>query len=389
MGEAGFGYEREKPMSYRSKLASANHWVIKIGSGVLVRDARFIDRPTFTSLVQGIHHLLEAGHQVTVVSSGAVALGRRALPHVELSQDLPELQALAALGQARLIRMWDDELRHYDRRAAQVLFGRADLDRREGFLNARLAIEAIHRLKIVPVINENDTIATEGLRFDDNDELAGMTSGLVQADVLVILSDVDGVYDVETQDGERHFTKKFDAIAADDPYLDVIAGPSVSGVGRGGMISKIAAARAACRFGMPCVIAPGKSHGVLEQIRAGGSIGTVITPSHDGVQGRRVWLGGGALAVGSMRCDDGAVTAVTLNKASLLARGVLDVEGDWPEGSVIDLVSPTGVVFARGLSVYSATEMQQIKGRHSDDIEEILGFKNLDVVVHRDSLVLL
>lgn len=375
-------------MSDRSNLASSNHWVIKIGSGVLVRDARFIDRPTFTSLVEGIHHLIEAGHRVTVVSSGAVALGRRALPHV-VGHDLPELQALAALGQAQLIRMWDEELRHYGHRAAQVLFGRADLDRRQGFLNARLAIEAIHRLNVVPVINENDTIATEGLRFDDNDQLAGMTSGLVQADVLVILSDVEGVYDVEIQNGVRRFTDKFDVIAADDPYLDAIAGPSVSGVGRGGMISKIAAARTACRFGIPCVIAPGKMHRVLEQIRAGENVGTVVTPSQIGVQGRKVWLGAGALSVGRLHCDSGAVAALTQKGASLLPRGVLEVDGEWPEGSVLDLVSPNGTVFARGLSVYSAVEVKEIKGHHSDEIEQILGYKVLDAVVHRDSLVLL
>lgn len=372
----------------RSNLASTNHWVIKIGSGVLVRDAQSIDRPTFTSLVEGVHRLIEAGHRVTIVSSGAVALGRRALPHV-VGNDLPQLQALAALGQAQLIRMWDEELRHYGHRAAQVLFGRADLDRRQGFLNARLAIEAIHRLDVVPVINENDTIATDGLRFDDNDQLAGMTSGLVQADVLVILSDVDGVYDVETQNGVRRFTQKFDSIAADDPHLDSIAGPSVSGVGRGGMISKIAAARAACRFGIPCVIAPGKTHGILEQIRIGDAVGTVIMPSQIGIQGRKVWLGAGALSVGRLHCDVGAVTALTKKGASLLPSGVLDVEGEWPEGSVLDLVSPTGLVFARGLSVYSAAEVKEIKGRHSHDIEKILGYKVLDAVVHRDSLVLL
>ncbi len=374
-------------MSDRSNLASSSHWVIKIGSGVLVRDGR-IDRPNFTSLVEGIHHLIEAGHLVTVVSSGAVAIGRRALPHVTGS-DLPELQALAALGQAKLIQMWDEELGHYGHRAAQVLFGRADLDRRQGFLNARLAIEAIHRLNVVPIINENDTIATEGLRFDDNDELAGMTSGLVQADLLVILSDVAGIYDVEVEDGNRRFTDKVDTISSEDPYLDVIAGPAVSGVGRGGMISKVAAARTACRFGIPCVIAPGKARHILEQIRAGDRVGTVVTPAQSGLQGRKVWLGAGALSVGQLHCDLGAVEALTQNGASLLPRGVVAVDGEWPEGSVVDLVTPSGIVFARGLSVYSAAEIKELAGRHSDDIKEMLGYKVIDAVVHRDSLVLL
>lgn len=375
-------------MSERIALGNARHWVIKIGSGVIVRDARFIDRPTFTGLVEGIHHLLELGHRVTVVSSGAVALGRRA--HTKaVGSDLPELQALAALGQAQLIRMWDEELRHYGRRAAQVLFGRADLDRRQSFLNARLALDAIHRMEVVPVINENDTIATEGLRFDDNDQLAGMTAGLVQADVLVILSDIDGVYDVALRDGVRHFTDRFSSLAADDPRLDQVAGPSVSGVGRGGMISKINAARTACRLGIPCVIAPGKQRQVLESLRAGAEVGTQILPGQTAVQGRKVWLGAAAMSVGRLHCDHGAVRALAQSGASLLPRGVTRVEGDWSEGSVVDLVGPDGQVFARGLSVYSSADVKRLKGHHTDDIERILGYRVLDAVVHRDSLVLL
>ncbi|MEZ4461897.1 MAG: glutamate 5-kinase [bacterium] len=372
-------------MIERDKLAASRHWVIKIGSGVIVRDARFIDRPTFSGLVEGIHHLIDAGHRVTVVSSGAVALGRRTLPSAT-GRDLPELQALAALGQAQLIRMWDEELRHYGHRAAQVLFGRADLDRREGFLNARLAIDAIHRLGVVPVINENDTIATEGLRFDDNDQLAGMASGLVQADLLVILSDVDGVYDL---DEERRFANRLSSIQADDGLLDEIAGPSVSGVGRGGMISKVAAARAACRLGVPCVIAPGKRHHVLQAIQRGDDVGTLITPTQTAIQGRKVWLGAGALSTGRVHCDAGAVDALLHRGASLLPKGVTKLEGEWPEGAVVDLVGPSGHVFARGLSVYASADVEKLRGRHSDDIDQILGFRSLDAVIHRDSLVIL
>lgn len=375
-------------MSERIALGNARHWVIKIGSGVIVRDARFIDRPTFTGLVEGIHHLLEHGHRVTVVSSGAVALGRRTHTHA-VGNDLPELQALAALGQAQLIRMWDDELRHYGRRAAQVLFGRADLDRRQSFLNARLALDAIHRLNVVPVINENDTIATEGLRFDDNDQLAGMTAGLVQADVLVILSDIDGVYDVEIREGQRHFTQRFGCLPADDPRLDLVAGPSVSGVGRGGMISKINAARTACRLGIPCVIAPGKGINILQALRSGAEIGTQIVPAQTAVQGRKVWLGAAAMSVGRLHCDAGAVRALSQAGASLLPRGVTRIDGEWPEGSVVDLVDPDGNVFGRGLSVYSSVDAARLKGHHTDDIEKILGYRVLDAVVHRDSLVLL
>lgn len=375
-------------MSEREFLKSAKHWVIKIGSGVLVKDARFIDRPVFSGLVEGIHQLIEAGHRITVVSSGAVALGRRALPDTK-GNDLPELQALAALGQAQLISMWDEELRYYGHRAAQVLFGRADLDRREGFLNARLAIGAIHRLGVVPVINENDTVATQGLRFDDNDQLAGMTAGLVQADVLVILSDVDGVYHVDADGQARRFTTLIPTISVDDPRLDEVAGPSVSGLGRGGMISKIAAARAACRLGVPCVIAPGKRDGVLRAIASGEAVGTLLQPMNNGVVGKKVWLGAAARSVGRIHCDAGAVAALIHKGASLLPKGITKTEGDWTEGSVVDLVAPDGSVFARGLSGYASDDVQKLQGRHSDEIDSVLGYRVLDVVVHRDSLVVL
>jgi len=242
-----------------------------------------MDRPTFVSLVKSVDQLLRLGHRVTLVSSGAVALGRQLLASEQELSDLPSLQALAALGQARLIRQYDEEFREYGRRAAQILFGRSDLDRRQGFLNARMTLESVHRLGAVPIINENDTVATEGLRFDDNDELAAMACGLVQADVLVILSDVEGVFDVELVDGERHFTERFAEINVDDPRLEEVAGPSESGIGRGGMISKLAAARAATRLGIPTVIAPGKRIGVLEALREGEDIGTLIRPDRKSV----------------------------------------------------------------------------------------------------------
>lgn len=374
----------------RKDLGGSHHWVIKIGSAVLLRNGHDLDRLTFVSLVRSIHELIEAGHRVTVVSSGAVALGRPLVEPGQISSDLGTLQALAALGQARLIRQYDQEFREYGRRAAQILFGRSDLGRRQGFLNARMTLDAVHRLGAVPIINENDTVATEGLRFDDNDELAAMACGLVQADVLVLLSDVDGVFDVEVdKDGARRFGERIAQIEVDDPRLVEIAGPTTSGHGRGGMISKVAAARHAARLGVPTLIAPGKQDRVLERLRGGEDLGTLLLPGELQLQGRKVWVGAGAMPEGKLACDDGAVAAIQTRGASLLASGVVGVEGDFDEGAVVELVDAKERVFGRGIAVYPAVDLKRIAGHHSSEIMSILGYKSLDAVVHRDSLVLL
>lgn len=374
-------------MSRQEIVAAAEHVVVKIGSAVLVRGARRVDRATFVALVADLNAMIDNGRRVTVVSSGAVALGRQRLPADAASTvDLPRLQALAALGQSRLIQMYDREFAEYERQVAQILLGRADLDQRTSFLNARLTLDAVHRLGAVPVVNENDTVATEELRFGDNDELAAATCGLVQADLLVILSDVEGVLHRAT-DGT--LTDRIVQIAADDPQLDAIAGPSQSGFGRGGMISKVHAARTAGRFGASTIIAPGKRPGVLAELFAGEDIGTLITPPQSHVHGRKVWLGAGAMPAGSLVCDAGARRAVEERGASLLPSGVGEVRGDFASGAVVELVDASGTPFARGISTYSAEDTRRIAGHNSDQIATILGFKVLDSVVHRDNLLLL
>jgi glutamate 5-kinase len=373
-------------------ISKAEHWVVKIGSAVFLRDARRLDRPAFAALVEDVASLLARGKRVTLVSSGAVALGREHMgwPDEDRS-DIPNLQAYAAIGQSRLMQMYADEFAHHGHKIAQVLFSRADLDDRRRFLNARMALNQLHRLGVVPIVNENDTVATEELRFGDNDRLAAMTCGLVGADLLVILSDVEAVYDVETDDeGARRFTEPISQIDADDPYLEQVAGPSTSGVGRGGMLSKVQAAQTAGRMGVPTVISAGKRRGILTEIADEDEIGTLITPgSGSGLAGKKVWLGAGARPVGRLLCDEGAVRALTQRGASLLPSGVSTVEGDFTEGSVVELADRAGEVFGRGLTVYGSEEIRRIAGHHSDEIEALLGYRVLDTVVHRDSLVML
>lgn len=379
--------------SGRKRLIKTKRAVIKIGSAVFVESDGRVDRPAFASLVEGIDALLSRGWKITVVSSGAVAMGRQWLGEAgESTRNIPQLQALAALGQSRLMKMYEAEFLHYQRKVAQILFSRGDLSERSRYLNARRTLQRLEVLGAVPVINENDTVATEELRFGDNDELAAMTAGLVGADTLVLLSDVEGLKRVKGEArGERIYGETIAEIEVDDERIDRWAGPSDSRVGTGGMISKVRAARIAARSGVTTVIAPGKRPGVLDEIAEGASVGTVFV-SNDGdssAVGRKVWLSGGAMAQGTIVCDDGARAAIENRGASLLPSGIAEVRGNFDEGEVVDLVDETGDSFARGLSVYGADDLRAVAGEHSSAIESTLGFKILDEAVHRDNLVVL
>lgn len=379
-------------VSARGELSTCRRWVIKLGSNVLLRkDRKGVDRVVFASLVEDVVWLLDQGCEVTIVSSGAVALGKSLIPAERYKRgDIPVLQALAALGQPHLLRLYDEEFAHYQRLVAQVLLSRGDLDDRKRYLNARHALHRLQAMGVVPIINENDTVATEELRFGDNDQLAAMACGVVGGDVLVILSDVDGVFDVShDESGGRVFGDRIGQAGALDEYLMQIAGPSVSGVGTGGMSTKILAARKAATFGVSTMIAPGKRQGVLRALYEGADVGTLLTV--DGakdVTGKKVWLSAGAMPVGRIICDAGACQAVMEKGASVLPVGVLGVDGDFTEGDVIELVNQAGERFAVGLAVYDGESTRRLVGAHTEEIMERLGYHVLDCVVHRDNLVI-
>jgi glutamate 5-kinase len=372
----------------REALVEAKRWVVKVGSNVMLRDDWRLDRVMFAGLIRGIDALMSGGAQVTLVSSGAVALGRQAMGVRERPRDVATLQALAALGQSRLMRLYEEELGYYDRRAAQLLFSRGDLDERSRYLNARSALEALRTFGAVPVVNENDTVATESLRFGDNDMLAAMTCGLVGADVLVLLSDVNGICEIEGEGESRRLGERISSVAVEDEHLDEIAGGPLSGVGTGGMRAKVAAARVAARAGASTVVAPGRMPGVLEALARGEDVGTLMRASGEGVGGRKLWLSAGAMPVGSIWCDEGARRALVERGASLLPSGVVAVEGEFEQGAVVD-IGVGGEVFARGIAVYGASELAVIAGRRSEEIADLLGYRVLDVVVHRDALLVL
>lgn len=374
-------------------------WVVKIGSAVLMREDGGIDRGAFCRLIESLAAVVAAGHRLVLVTSGAVAAGRLRMSFNKRptgGRSIPTLQALAALGQSRLMHLYEAEFSHYGVAVAQVLLTRDDFDDRRRYINARHALGALHGFNAVPIINENDSVGTDEIRFGDNDQLAAMVAAMVAADRLVLLSDIDGLYTANPKVDPD--ATRLPEVMAMDPSLDAMVGGTLDptgGFGTGGMRTKLTAARIAARTGIETIIAPGKQPRVLERLLTGDNqVGTLLTPSPqvDRLAARKAWIGLGVRPKGRVWCDDGAARAVCERGTSLLPKGVTRVEGEFRDGEAVELVQnngePDGEAFARGLALYSADAMRRIAGHHSDQIEGILGYHILDAVIHRDDLVL-
>ncbi len=375
----------------RPPLDNTKRIVIKIGSGVLVRRGTRFDRGTFCRIVEQVAHLVESGLQVALVSSGAVALGlgRVGGERPDRHRELPRLQAMAAIGQTTLMQVYDTEFYHYDLRCGQILLTREDLDNRTRYLNARQTLRALWELGAVPIINENDTIATEEIQFGDNDQLAARVACLVSADLLFILSDVDALYTCDPRlDPAAH---RIALVHATDPQLDDYVSDTtrrLSGVGTGGMTTKLEAARIAGRRGIPTIILSGKHPERIHAALQGEDIGTMLIPAQTQQTSRKAWID--SLRVrGQVRCDKGAVDAIRNHGKSLLPSGIVQVEGRFVEGDAIELCDANGKPFARGLAIYPAVDVLRIYGVQSGSIENILGYRLSDAIVHRDDLVIL
>jgi glutamate 5-kinase len=367
--------------------------VVKIGSAVLLRDGVHPDRPAFCALVEELAGLVRNGRKVVVVTSGAVATGRQKLnlPHLPAGErNIPVLQALAALGQSRLIQHYESEFALYGLHVAQILLTRDDFNDRRRYINARHALKAVQDFGAVPIINENDTVATDEIRFGDNDQLAAMVAAMIGAERLLLLSDVDALYTADpNQNPDAQRIREHLAFAQE---LDAMVGGSNAdaGVGTGGMKTKLLASRIAATVAIPTVIAAGKQPGIIGRILAGDDVGTTLLPDPtvDRLAARKAWIGTGVQPKGRLVCDAGAVKAIVLRGKSLLPSGILDVEGDFREGDAVELVDTRGDRFAQGLASYAAEAVRTIQGRHSADIATLLGYRVFDAVVHRDEMVL-
>ncbi|HTO98914.1 MAG TPA: glutamate 5-kinase [Myxococcales bacterium] len=370
----------------RSSLARCRRPVIKIGSAVLAgaggrAGPPSLDREKFAALCDDLA-AIAAGRTPVVVSSGAVALGVERLRLAQRPKEMALKQAAAAAGQSRLMRLYDDELEARGLRCAQVLLTHSDIADRGRYLNARRAIGELLSRNVVPVINENDMVSVEEIKFGDNDALAGMVVDLVEADLLVILTDAGGLYSADPRKDE--FAQRISHVEQITPDILALAGGG-SRVGTGGMATKLRAARRASEAGVPCAIVPGEP-GILSRLLLGEDVGTVISPQGERHGLRKRWMLD-LKTRGELRVDDGARFALIERKKSLLPSGVREVVGSFASGDAVQITNLEGVPFARGLSVYSADEVRLILGRRSAEIESTLGYRLLDCVVHRDDLV--
>ncbi len=373
----------------RQMLAGAHRIVLKIGSAVLTKATdKTLDRGVFCRLIEMVSKLRKEGRDVIIVTSGAVALGRSltGCERPDREKSLPTLQALAALGQSLLMDYYQQELRYYGFNCGQLLLTRADLEDRNRFQNARRSIEALIEMGVIPVINENDAVSCDQIRFGDNDTLSARVAVLTKADLLIIMSDIDAVYTGNPKTDPD--AVRIESINAFDEKLDLYAGDSTGDVGTGGMITKISAARMAAKMGISTLILQGKRPKFVLQALEGRDIGTLLYASEQSQTLHKVWLTS-LLVKGRICCDDGACNAIASQGKSLLPKGILGVDGHFFEGEAVELINSDGNVFAKGLVLYGDEDIRRIAGHHSSEIESILGFHIADVIVHRDDLVLI
>jgi glutamate 5-kinase len=360
--------------------------VVKVGSGVLSKGDLSLHRPTMAALAAELSALRAGGREVVLVSSGAILAGMAALGFGRRPQQIPLKQAAAAVGQSHLMRAYEEAFQSHGQRVAQILLTREDLRHRVRYLNARNTLFALLRLHVIPIINENDTVAVDEIKFGDNDTLSALVAHLVEADLLVMLTDTDGVY---TADPRRHPEATLIPVVGAEVRGAFCAEEGASPTGSGGISSKIAAARQAAQAGVPTVVANGFVQGILGRILAGEAIGTLFVPRALPMRSRQRWLAFASPPRGAVSVDAGAREALLKGGKSLLPSGVRATRGQFKAGDPVSILGPDRAEFARGLTNYGRDEVERIKGLRSGAIEAVLGSKPFDEVVHRDNLVLL
>lgn len=371
----------------RQEIAAlATTIVVKVGTRVLTRDDGQLDAARIQQLADQVHHVMATGRKVVLVSSGAVGAGMGRLGLKSRPTDTAQLQAVAAVGQSILVEAYERSLHQHGRHAAQVLLTAEDLEHRVRYLNARNTLVTLLEFGAVPIINENDTVAVEELQttFGDNDRLAAIVTNLIRAPLLVLLSDVDGLFDGDPRQPGSRVIPTVDRL--DDTVLGLVRDRR-GGLSKGGMASKLEAARLATTGGENVIIACGETPDILPRIIAGESIGTLFLAQGQRVASRKRWIGLTVKPRGRLILDAGAQAAVELKGRSLLAAGIVEVEGHFQKGDVVALCGPEGVEFARGLTNYDAADVLQIKGLKTGQIAEVLGHRPYDEIIHRDNMV--
>jgi len=361
-------------------------WVIKVGSALVTDNGRGLDHRRIADWGRQIVAARAQGIDVVLVSSGSIAEGLRRLGWAQRPSALHQLQAAASVGQAGLVQAYEGGFQRFDVRTAQVLLTHEDLADRKRYLNARVTLRALLELGVVPIVNENDTIATDEIRFGDNDTLAALVSNLIEADELVILTDQAGLFEADPR--AHPDARLIDRAAAEDESLEQLCSDAPGVLGSGGMRAKVTAARRAARAGALTRIASGREADVLMRIAAGESVGTRLEPSREPLLARKQWIAGQLQVRGQLHLDAGAARVLLGHGRSLLPVGVTAVEGAFRRGDMVACLDPDGREVARGLVNYDAASARQIAGQPSHAIERILGYLAESEVIHRDNLVL-
>jgi len=370
----------------RKAVAESKRWVIKIGSSLITNDGQGLNHRAIQSWAEQIAGLREAGKEILLVSSGAVAEGMSRLGWKQRPHSLHELQAAAALGQMGLVQNFESCFKQHDILTAQVLLTHEDLGDRQRYLNARSTLKTLLELGAIPIINENDTVATDEIRFGDNDTLGALVSNLVEADTLVLLTDQKGLFTKDPRYNKD--AELIDQSNACNSELLIMAGDSGT-LGQGGMRTKVTAAQRAARSGANTIIASGAEPNILQKIALGETVGTLLTADNEPISARKQWLANQLKISGKLHLDAGASKAVQQSGVSLLAVGVSKVEGDFQRGEVVSCISSDGIEIARGLVNYDSKESRLLKGETSEKFESILGYVDEAELIHRDNLVLL
>jgi glutamate 5-kinase len=368
-------------------LQSARRLVVKVGSALVTNDGRGLDQAALANWSAQIAQLTKMGKEVVLVSSGAVAEGMQRLGWKTRPGTIHELQAAAAVGQMGLVQAYETSFRSHALHTAQILLTHDDLSDRTRYLNALSTLRTLLALKVIPIINENDTVATDEIRFGDNDTLAALVTNLIEADALVILTDQAGLHTADPRNNPN--ARLVNNAHAGDPELEKMAGGAGSAISRGGMLTKILAAKRAAHSGAHTIIASGRETDVLVRLANGEAIGTQLEATQTPLSSRKTWLADHLLVRGTVTLDAGAVKALVHDGKSLLPIGVINVEGDFARGEVVACMSPEGEQIARGLANYAASEARKILHLPSTQIEAVLGYIDEPELIHRDNLVLL
>ena len=369
----------------KTSFDNAKRVIVKVGSNVLTEDSG-LDLNVVRSISRQICRLIDRGLEVILVTSGAMAAGIRKIGLAKRPDEIPKRQAVSAVGQASLIMEYENAFERYGNKVAQILLTSDDLNNRKRYLNARNTLYTLLSWQVVPIINENDTVAIESIKFGDNDNLAAMIALLMDADILIILSDIDGLYATDPRSNPD--AELIPMVTSFKKSLEKVAGDIPGSLGTGGMLSKIKAAKKVTSAGVPMVIANGNVPDILEKLFDGGSYGTFFVPQAERLPSRKCWIGYSLKPEGVIVIDQGAATAVLKRGKSLLSSGIVGVEGDFGIGAPVEFKTAESDILGTGLVNYSAADIRKIMGLQSRQIQDRLGEKPFDEVIHRDNLVI-